>query len=54
MAINRRSAWSQFTASLDEYWASVDGSLSGCPYDLEAVAEFFPSLPRLESPLPAR
>ncbi len=33
---------------------SIDRSLSGCPYDLEAVAEFFPSPPRLESLLPAQ
>ena len=54
MVMKRRSAWSPFTASLDKHWMSIDGSLSGCPYNLEAVAKFFPSPPRLESLLPAR
>ena len=36
-----------------QHWMSIDGSRSGCPDDLEAAAEFFLLLPRLESHPPA-
>ena len=37
MVMGWRSTWSQFTASFDEHWTSIDGSLSGCPHDLQVL-----------------